>query len=359
MTPEQKARLEELQAKENLSPEEAEELKTLTALPEDDGDLEPDPEAEFDAAWDETDDDGNKIEPKPDEGDTADGDSTDGDGDSEDKNKSSDKDDTGGDVLNPIPGETDSSDSGPDTTPDPKDQKIAELETKLAETDQRMRSWEGRLKAADRRAADAEAKLKEKEESKGKGKSDDVSLDEDDPELSEFFNEFPDLKGPMMKVAEKIAGMIVDKKLGKVDQIEKRFNTVQDTLQEDADAKHQAAIEKAHPDYLDIYNSGALTKWIKLQPAYLQPRLNEIVTSGNTQEVIDMYNSYKRAAGKNKPNPKPNASDLSEEKKKRAKAMQAVPASSGGPIKPKALPPKDDFDAAWKHFSEEEEKKKR
>ena len=106
-----------------------------------------------------------------------------------------------------------------------------------------------------------------------------------------------------MKVAEKIAGMIVDKKLGKVDQIEKRFNTVQDTLQEDADAKHQAAIEKAHPDYLDIYNSGALTKWIKLQPAYLQPRLNEIVTSGNTQEVIDMYNSYKRAAGKNKPLP--------------------------------------------------------
>jgi hypothetical protein len=220
-----------------------------------------------------------------------------------------------------------------------------------------MSSWEGRLKAADKRAADAEAKLKTMEESKAKAESDnDASLEDDDPELSEFFDEFPDLKGPITKVAEKIATKIVKSKLGDVDEIRSEVTAVRDTIREDSDQKHVNDITEAHPDWKQIYESGKLETWIKEQPIYAQEGLYRIMKSGSTQEVIQMFNDLKGTKSGKKPNPK--TTSLSDEKKKRAQASLTVPSSTGGPKKPKAKPNKDDFDGSWEYFEKKDKKGK-
>jgi archaellum component FlaC len=335
LTPEQRARIEELESHgEKITPADQKELERLLAIPDDS-------DAEFDAAWNETDDEGQAVETEEEE-------------QSETSEQVDADADSGDDALNHIPNEADSSDNDGSDAPDPRDAEIARLRAEQEAQAQKMRSWEGRLKAADRRAAEAEAKL-EADTSKGQTKSDDGSLDDDDPELSDFFNEFPDLQAPMTKVAQKMAEKIINQKLSKVEEIEQQFSSVQDTLKEDANEKHRATIEEAHPDYLEIYKSGALESWIQRQPNYLQPRLHEIISSGSAREIVEMYDSYKGIAGK-KPQTKTDISSLSEEKRKRAKAMQAVPAQTGGPKKPKTMPAKDDFDGAWDHFNKDEKR---
>jgi hypothetical protein len=230
LTDDQKARIEELSGKEMLTTAEADELAQLENIPE------TEEEESFDDAWDELEDGKSPSEFDDDDDDDA------GEGD----------DSTPG-------AESDNSDSGTGQTPDERDEEIAAMK-------QRMSSWEGRLKAADKRAADAEAKLKAMEESKAKAESDnDASLEDDDPELSEFFDEFPDLKGPISKVAEKIATKIVKSKLGDVDEIRSEVTAVKDTIREDSDQKHVNDITEAHPDWKQIYESGKLEAWIKEQ----------------------------------------------------------------------------------------------
>ena len=337
-------RVEELQAKDTLTPEEEKELNDLIAAanPEPDEDSD----AEFDDAWDNLDggSDDDDDDQEPSEAQTT------------DSETAAESDDS---ILNPIPAETsDTQDNGTSATADSnKDQEITLLQKKLQEQEQRMRSWEGRLKAADKRAAEAEARAKELEKSKGQAKSDKGSLSEDDPELADFFAEFPDLEAPIKKVAEKIALQIVDAKMAKVDDIAATVAQTEEEKKAEANRIHAETITKAHPDWKEIYSTGALETWVKLQPAYLQPRLYDIIREGTTQEVIDMFDSYKKAAGK-KPKTVTTTPTIPDSKKARVKAMEAVPAQTAGPKKPSSLPPKDDFDAAWDHFENEETKKK-
>jgi hypothetical protein len=347
MTAEQKARQEELEAKGTLTAEETEELKILTALPQEVE--EENPDAAFDAAWDEL--DGKKPE-NTDDNDDSDNNQSDQDDSTKkpDESQSTEPDDSDGDILNSTPAYSDTKpdSTNADVTPDPRDEKIAELE-------QKMRSWDGRLKAADQRAAEAERKLKEAE-AKGQSKeSDNASPDEDDAKLSAFFKEFPDLEGPIKKVAEQIATKIVNDKMAKLDTIEETQSQMQDDAEEEANRIHMEKIDTAHPDWKQIYDSGALETWIKRQPGYLQPRLYEILRKGSAREVISMFDSYKRAAGKGKETS--TTSNESSEKKAKAKAMEAVPASSAGPKKGQVKIAKDDFDGAWDELEKKDSKK--
>jgi hypothetical protein len=218
-----------------------------------------------------------------------------------------------------------------------------------------MKSWEGRLKAADKRAVEAEQRAKEAE-AKGQGKdSDNASPDVDDAELAKFFKEYPDLEGPISKVAEKMATKIFDDKVGnKIETLETSQAAAQETAEQEADRIHMEKINAAHPDWETIYNSGAIKTWISKQPGYLQPRLNEIIKSGSAREVIDMFDSYKRAAGKGNET-KTNSTEAELKKKEKAKALEVVPASTGGPIVGEKKIAKDDFDGSWDELEKKEQ----
>lgn len=361
MKAEQKARQDELQAKETLEAPEAEELKVLLALPQEIE--EEDPEAAFGDAWDDLDDnksadelsEAEKIEAKEkaekEAKELAEKEAAELAAKTL-KDQSTEASKTDGDLLNLDP---DKSDKTLDTkkiepTPDARDTKITELEHKMA-------SWDGRLKAADKRAAEAEQKLKEAE-AKGQSTESDknASPDEDAKKLSAFFKEFPDLESPMKSVAEKIATKLFNDKMSKVDEIVASQDAVKDTLDADADARHMATIEAAHADWKTIYDSGALETWIKKQPEYLQPKLQEIISNGSAREIIGMFDSYKRASGKGTKQ-EPNTAEADAAKAAKIKALEAVAASTGGPKEPAVKIAKDDFDGAWDSLEKKDTQK--
>lgn len=366
LTAEQKARIEVLLAIETLNEEETAELKTLQALEPKDPNQD-----EFDAEWDEL--DGKKVTKPLDETDAAQeaqlakNEEKDAKAKAEaeaaalakeDKSQSTDAAGTDGDILNTAQADPDKTldSNGKEITPDPRDAEITALKDAQSAQEQKMRSWDGRIKAAEKRAAEAEQKLKDAE-AKGKDNSSEVSPNIDDAELSVFFKEYPDLEGPMKKVAEKLATKIFNDKIGdKIETLEVNQGAAQETAQAEADKIHMASINTAHPDWEKIYDSGALETWIKRQPEYLQPRLHEILKKGSASEVIGMFDSYKRAAGKGKETTTNSAS--SEEKKAKAAAIEAVPASTAGAKKGAVKITKDDFDGAWDELEKKEEKQK-
>lgn len=353
---EQKARLEVLEAIENLKADEAEELSALQALiPED-----PNQDA-FDAEWDELDgktiaqeEDSNKKEKTLEE---IEADQKAQLEKEKDKSQSTDSTETDGDILNPAPADSDTKPDSADLdgTTDTRDAELAKMRVEQEAQAQKMRSWEGRIKAAEKRAATAEQKLKDAET---KGQSDsDASPDEDDAELGAFFKEYPDLEGPMKKVAEKLATKIFNEKIGdKIETLETKQVSAQETADAQADEEHMAKINAAHPNWKTIYDSGALDTWIKRQPGYLQPRLYEILKDGSATEVIDMFDSYNRAAGKGK---ETTTNSVSPEKKAKAKVIEAVPASTGGPKRDEVKITEDDFDGAWDDLEEKDKAKQK
>jgi hypothetical protein len=148
------------------------------------------------------------------------------------------------------------------------------------------------------------------------------------------------------------AAKMVDSRIGPV---EESMTVLKDTLKLSEDEKHFSEITKAHPDWEQIRDSGALQTWIDHQPKFLRPRLNEICERGGTQEVIEMFDQYKKATGKAQPT---TSSSRIISKKKKAQSIEAVPASSGGPVQKPKEPDKDDFDGAWEHWNKNEGKSK-
>lgn len=226
------------------------------------------------------------------------------------------------------------------------DQLKGQLEQLQAENralEQRMRSWEGRIRAANKRADEAEEKLKQATEKQDKADSlpDD---EEEDSALSEFIDEFPTLEKPIKALIKKVAGSMVKAELEKV---ESRVKQVEDTQVESSAKSHIERITEAHPDWKDIFDSGKLTTWIEAQPKILQRTLNDIVENGSTEDIIEMFDQYKGSNNAPADQNTPSSTSTGRSKSERAAAMQAVPAKTGGPPKPKKTPSKDDFDAAW------------
>jgi hypothetical protein len=347
---EQKTRYEAMLGKDNMTKDEQEEFKELENIkPEDPA------QDEFEEAWNEL--DGKKKDPEPKKKEDPKKDQDKADEDKNKKDQSTDADvDLSKDLLNAAPADkSDKSDStASETKLDLREGMLAKLEIELEQEKQRSASWDGRIKAAEKRAAEAEQKLKDAE-AKGQSDSDNASPIEDDAKLSAFFKEYPDLEGPLKSVAERIATTIVDKRMAKVDELVNNQAAMQDTLSVDATDRHNASILEAHPDWKMIYDSGALKTWIEAQPGYLQPRLNEVVADGSAREIIEMFDSYKRASGKGTKQTSTSA-ELAEAKKKKAAAMEAVPASTGGPKEGKKKIAKDDFDGAWEDLDKKEKK---
>ena len=324
MIDEERAELKELQEKESLTDEEtarAAELEQKDTPPEDDFDKAfDDALAEDDPDTDINLDDDNKSKHKVDS--NADNDNDDNDDDDES-------------IFNKTVSDSDDDDDV-DNNPE---RKIADLEAQLAANNQRMSSWEGRIKAANKAKEEAEAKLNGDDSKHGKVDKTTPEEDEEaDTILSEFITEFPSLEQPIKIMAKKIAGSMIESKLA---DLTPKLESIEEHTKEESSKEHFDKIKKAHEDYEKIYDSGALNTWIESQPKFLQPGLQVVIEEGTAEEIIEMFDAYKKIVGHTKSDNK----DIS--KSQKLKNLEAVNASSAGPRKEKKKADKDDFDSAW------------
>ena len=204
---------------------------------------------------------------------------------------------------------------------------------------QRTSSWEGRIKAANKKAEEAEQRAKYLESlAKAEEKKTPTSEAVEDEDLKNFFEEFPELEKPFNKLlavkGEAIARKIVQEEIQKISP---QINALQASRTEEIERQHWRAIETAHPDWKSYVDNGELQTWIDAQPSIIRDRLSEVTKAGSTGEVIELLDTFKKS--------KTPPSNKSTVNSKKAAAADAVPASSGGP--PKSPPPKDDYDAAW------------
>lgn len=93
---------------------------------------------------------------------------------------------------------------------------------------------------------------------------------------------------------------------------------------------HRDAVLAAHPDAVSIYQSKELQTWLAAKPGYEQTAIRGVLDSGETADLIAVFDRYKAEAGL-KPAAAPAAPDLKAAAKAAVeKAAPAVPASLSG-----------------------------
>lgn len=122
--------------------------------------------------------------------------------------------------------------------------------------------------------------------------------------------------------------------------IQPTIEVTQDTLRE----RHFSAINGAHPDFPDLYESGKLDAFVKSQPSFMRPEFERVMEKGNAQEIIDLVAAYKERNPSEQPQPKPSKEEL-------AKAAEAAIRKVGSDSSvPNSL---TDVPSAGMHDSEE------
>ena len=125
--------------------------------------------------------------------------------------------------------------------------------------------------------------------------------------------------------------------------VDPRLSSVEATTTETAIRDHVTALHTAHPDY-DVVIA-KVPGWIKQQPAYIQPALQEVYDRGSTQDVIELVADYKKAAAVVTPTPTPTPTP----KPKPAGVDDLTPVSSRRVAAvPKGTPDPNDYDSAFK-----------
>jgi len=329
MTEEEKQELEGLKGKDDLTEEETARVTALEATAEPLTD-----EEEYDSAFEDAMEDKDPVEKDSDDPGAKKDEISSGDGVQQKKEDDPKTDDS---IFNDTLDSGSDSDAGEESP----EQRIASMELELATEKQRTSSWEGRIRAANKRADDAESQLNDKSGSAAdKGGSTPQGDDEDETVLSEFIEEFPSLEKPIKLMATKIAREIVDKQMG---EIKPTIDRVQDTAEQTAVDTHLGKITDAHPDWRKIHKSGVLTTWIEQQPKFMQPGLNVVLDKGSAEDIIELFTTYKKSSGQIKPT----ANKTGKTARQKAKELEAVPSSSSGPPKDKKKIAEDDYDSAW------------
>ena len=239
-----------------------------------------------------------------------------------------------------------------DTTQDPPEKSAEELrlQDELDRANNKMATWEGRISAANKRA-DAAEKAERERQAKEKEKAEKAETLPDDDEaksIQDFLEEFPDLHKPIVALVKRdllpMIGQMIDDRLGAIKDVLPEVASIKESIKTDNTAAHFRTITKAHKDWKQIVESGALDKWIGTKPSYTQDALNKVKSEGATEAVVEMFSQYKQDTGQA---PAKNTPDEPESKTDKSKDLLAVP-STPNPINTEAREKdKDDFDGAW------------
>jgi hypothetical protein len=288
---------------EQLESEADELLKTMATPPD-----EPDtgkPKQEGEKPEDE-------LEPEPEEGA--------GEGDPKDEPKP-------GDNLNEPPAPADTGEDG--LTLDNARERIRNAQARMHKATQEAADLRKKVASQDVELSALRASvsgfeqqietLKQQPPAKPDTESDDVS----DAELQAIAEEYPSIAKPFIKVINSLNKQL--KIVGdKVATVEGTVNkTVSSIQQDDENSKmeaHFAAIREAHPDAFKLYESDDFKGWLDRQP----PAFALIMKQGSADDVIYVFDQYKKAVGTIEDEEQPNKGGQDKLAKARAAATPSV-----------------------------------
>lgn len=239
---------------------------------------------------------------------------------------------------------TDKDDSGVDWK-----QRALTAEAEMEKMNQKMKSWDGRIKAANKARKAAEDRLAEIE---SKSVSEEDASDAE--KIAKFKDEFPELAEVLDIQQRKIDRLQSTSKAPEAaaENADEEFDGSVDDDNTDGNDEapndHYVATRKAHPDLDEIVSQGVLKTWINKQPAYIKPHLMKVYQEGNSEQVIDMVTEFKRKTGW-----KSQLSDGDKTKNDKLAAMTTVDSDSSGPGDHLNGPNKNDFDGAAKEAFKE------
>lgn len=184
------------------------------------------------------------------------------------------------------------------------------------EMSQSEKSWEGRLRAreAELKAMAADLEAREKALAGGEGASatepdgdepgafveggaidaaegGEMSADEAIRQLSEDFG--PEFVKMIMAIAESKAAEISG---GRADALGQTVDEMINDIRDLETQRHYKAIKRAHPDFVDVYESEGFNSWLAGQPPERKEELERIAAAGDADEINALLTEYKGAA---------------------------------------------------------------
>lgn len=148
-----------------------------------------------------------------------------------------------------------------------------------------------------------------------------------DPDLFGDFSEEALAKG-----IEKLVAQQVEQRVEK--RLSEALQPIQQREQHSATEAHYNAIYEAHPDADSIAESQELADWIASQPSFTQSAMQQVLQSGSTEQVIELFSAFKSATHTEDTTqqktevPKSKEEEIKEAAKKKLKSQKApVPAS--------------------------------
>lgn len=235
---------------------------------------------------------------------------------------------------------------------------------------QRLRSWEGRLKAMERELAAKAAAAGKPVEEVASEAIEDVSEETPNPELGMAADEVAEkvesgemsVEDAMTQLADdfgpdfvKMIEMIASSKAREAGEkaAGEKFGELNKTVDEiigdivDGKAKaHFTAIASAHPDFNDIGKSAEFSSFLEALPPEQKVEAERIRQGGSAEEIIELLTFYKSAS---KGTGAPQADTQPEPEDPALDAAEGVRSSGMSlPEEPKVAD--DDFAGAWEQF---------
>jgi hypothetical protein len=147
-----------------------------------------------------------------------------------------------------------------------------------------------------------------------------VESDEEvEKSLETLRQEYPEIAEPMVKLLHKqqTQNKILTDKLNGIESREQKRDA---DAKQVADNAHLTAISTAHPDFREISAEPLLDEWINALPVMEKIGAQAIRKDGDTNDVIELLTTFKKANGYVLPDPTPEA-DKVDSKLEKAKKM--------------------------------------
>ena len=215
------------------------------------------------------------------------------------------------------------------------------LRAQFEELQRSQAAMAGRVSVADRRANLLEQQLRAANAGSGTTtKGDDAqsisTALENDPDVKQLQEEYPEVAGPMLKVLSKIAAR-QEQMAAPVQQIE------QMRAQADTQARY-AALTERHPDWQQYANDARWGEFLAAQPQFVRDMHARNLDVSDPDEAADVLTRFKGFIGATATPSPPSAPTADPKKRQRQLDAARDGGSSGGGAATSGVP--DDFDAA-------------
>ena len=123
-----------------------------------------------------------------------------------------------------------------------------------------------------------------------------------DAVIAEYQGDFPEIAQDIKPYVQALINDGIRNGLAEIGKaIDSRVAPVEKALGETAAEKHFNAINSAHPDIDEILGSDGFRQWQEVQPSFVRASIGSILKQGTTQQVIELFDTYKNASAKPEP----------------------------------------------------------